>query len=384
MRSGNSTHIPPPLAISRPVCYAKENEIGGESMAIHFSKDRMAQVLENHDRWWRGELGQPLVKVFIENAYPAENCGTALLSQENCTDFTISPEQIIDAFDHSLSRMEYLGDAFPMVSFDSFGPGVLAAFCGAELDNSSGRVWFFPKEELPIEDIHVRYDPENIYARRIKQIYRAGLEKWEGSVILGLPDLGGVMDVAATLRGSENLLLDLYDEPEEVLRLNQEIQTAWYDAYNDFSQVLAPQKCYTDWNGILSSQPSYVLQCDFCYMISNPMFRQFVLETLREDTQRLTNTIYHLDGIGQLNHLDDLLSLENLRAVQWVPGMGKAPTHEWMDVYKKIQAAGKHSMIIGDPESYFAILNEVHGTPFCAHSVQATQLDLAQKLINAR
>ena len=43
-----------------------------------------------------------------------------------------------------------------------------------------------------------------------------------------------------------------------------------------------------------------------------------------------------------------------------------------------------NNVIIGDPESYFAILNEVHGTPFCAHSVQATQLDLAQKLINAR
>ena len=46
--------------------------------------------------------------------------------------------------------------------------------------------------------------------------------------------------MAATLRGTENLLMDLYDEPEEVLRLIGEIETAWYAAYDDFSKILHP------------------------------------------------------------------------------------------------------------------------------------------------
>ena len=92
-----------------------------------------------------------------------------------------------------------MGDGFPYVNFDCFGPGVVAAFCGARLDNSSGQVWFFPQKKQEIGDIHVKYDPENIWVKRIKDIYRAGLDRWNGSVIMGMPDLGGVLDVAASL-----------------------------------------------------------------------------------------------------------------------------------------------------------------------------------------
>ena len=353
-------------------------------MAVHFTPEQMEQTAHAHERWWKGELDRPLMKVIVSDAYDAPACSIPVLSQRNCSDFSISPEEVIDGLDNWLSRQEFLGDAFPMVNFDAFGPGVLAAFCGARLDNSSGGVWFFPKEELEIEEIHVKYDPQNEYVQRIKAIYRAGLEKWNGSVIMGLPDLGGVMDVAATFRGSENLLMDLYDCPEEVERLNAEIQQAWYEAYEDFMQVLKPQKYNTNWAGILSKDPSYVIQCDFSYMIGNPMFKDFVLETLRKDTKCLTNTIYHLDGIGELNHLDDILSLKDLNAVQWVFGDGKPPAECWLDVYRRILAAGKQIQICGTPESYLKVIAELHGTPYAAHWLSKKEMALAQQLVEAR
>ena len=116
-------------------------------MSVHFSADRMDEVYEAHRRWWRGELDRPLARITLTDAYPAKETSIPVLSQENCTDFRFSPEEIIDALDNELSRQEYLGDAYPIVNLASFGPGVLAAFCGARLDNSSGRVWFFPQEE---------------------------------------------------------------------------------------------------------------------------------------------------------------------------------------------------------------------------------------------
>lgn len=355
-------------------------------MAIHFDMERMEKVKDAYTRWWRGELDRPLVRVTLGNAHPLETRSSCapLLTQETCTDFTWSPEQLIDALDDHLSAQEYLGDGYPFVGFDTFGPGVLAALCGAKLDNSSGRVWFWPDEPREISDIHVHYDPNNIWAKRIKDIYRAGLEKWNGLVIMGMPDLGGVMDVAATFRGSENLLYDLYDAPEEVLRLNREIQDAWHAAYADFAAVLAPQGGCSDWSGLLSREPSYILQCDFCYMIGNPMFRQFVLPTLREDVERINNTIYHLDGIGELNHLDDVLAIEKLNAVQWVFGDGKPGGKVWMDVYKKIQAAGKQMWIVGGPKDYLDVLGEIHGSPYACFGIDAKDADFARKLIDAR
>lgn len=201
---------------------------------------------------------------------------------------------------------------------------------------------------------------------------------------MSIPDLGGVLDVAATLRGSENLLYDLYDAPEEVVRLAREIQAAWYEAYQDLSEVLQDQPGNTNWSGLLSATPSYIIQCDFCYMISNPMFREFVLDTLKEDVKRLDHVIYHLDGIGELKHLDDILSIQELRAVQWVPGEGHPYGAYWMEEYKKIQAAGKNSWICGDPKDYLAVLDGIHGTPYFTYSLDTSKKALAEKLIQAR
>ena len=353
-------------------------------MHVHFDLERMAAVKENHDRWWRGELDRPLTSVTITDAYPEIPSAVPPLSQATCADFSYSAEEVIEAMDCALGSREYLGDAFPIVHFSAFGPGSLAAFCGAKLDNSSGAVWFFPQKEQEIEEIHAKYDPENIYVKRIKSLYRAGLEKWNGAVMMSMPDLGGVMDVAASLRGSENLLMDLYDAPEEVLRLIGEIEVAWYEAYNDFAEVLKPQNGYTDWSALLSSVPSYVTQCDFSYMIGNPMFREFVLPTLRKDPQKLENVIYHLDGVGELNHLDDILTIENLHAIQWQMGDGQRPAEEWLDVYRKIRAGGKEAWIVGKPQSYLKVLSEIHGTPYYVQSMKKEQMDLAQQILNAR
>jgi hypothetical protein len=50
---------------------------------------------------------------------------------------------------------------------------------------------------------------------------------------------------------------------------------------------------------------------------------------------------FHMDGVGQLNHLDQLLSIPNLRGIQWIPGAGQPEPEEWLDVLKKIREAGK-------------------------------------------
>ena len=179
--------------------------------------------------------------------------------------------------------------------------------------------------------------------------------------------------------------MDLYDEPEEVLRLIGEIETAWYAAYDDFSKILHPEggdMGWTDWSGILSPDPSYIAQCDFCYMIGNDMFNRFVLPTLRRDTERLTNVIYHLDGIGELTHLDSVLSLPDLKAVQWVYGAGKPGPMHWLDVYRKIRDAGKRIWLVGEKEDFFAVSDAIGADGFyCSYGVDYRDEEMIHKLL---
>ena len=357
-------------------------------MPVHFDRSRLETVIDAHERWWRGELDRPLVKGVVSNAYPRSHRAFAPVpSQSNCHDFSWTAEQVIDAVDSHLSTQEYIGDGYPVMDFGFYGPGVVAAFCGAKLDNSSGQVWFFPPEENPdLGKLHVKYDPDNIWSRRIKDIYRAGLERWNGAVVMGFPDLGGVMDVVASMVGTENLLYALVDEPEEVERLVKETQAAWYEAYNDFAEALKPQGVYTDWNGLLSRDPAYILQCDFCYMLGPEMFRRFVLPTLHEDVRRLTNTIYHLDGIGELLHLDQILSIPELNAVQWVYGTGQPGPHAWLDVYKKILDAGKQIMIIDNAldNGYEALRPHFGKSPFICVWSDPENRDRAIKIVEMK
>lgn len=337
-------------------------------MSVHFSKERMLGTLSRHEQWWQGTLGRPLINGLVYNAYaPSHQAKAPRITQANCHDFSWSAEEVVDAVDAELSQCEFFLDGYPRLDLACFGPGVLAAFCGARADNTSGGMWFFPCEEN-VKKLHVAYDPENPWAKRIRAICRAGVEKWQGSVMVGMPDLGGVMDVIASLCGTENLLFALMDEPDEVHRLILETETAWRSAYDDFAAILAPQGAYTDWNGILSRETSYIPQCDFSYMLSPQMFREFVLPTLERDTQRFSHTIYHLDGIGQLAHLDMLLSLPRLHAIQWVYGTGQPGPKHWMETYQKILQAGKHIMIIDDPlvNGFREIRQQLHCNPYTA------------------
>jgi 5-methyltetrahydrofolate--homocysteine methyltransferase len=229
-----------------------------------------------------------------------------------------------------------------------FGPGVAAAFAGAKLDNSSGRVWFSAHEVLPIGELHIEFDSNNIWLNRVMELCREGMNRWQGQVLISMVDLGGVLDILSSFRTAENLLMDLYDSPQEVERVVWEIHGLWHKCYDAINDVLRPvNPGYSDWSGIYSSKPSYILQCDFSYMISPGMFDRFVKPELAASCKKLPNTFYHLDGIGELPHLDSLLTIGELGGVQWVPGDGKPSQIHWIEVFEKIGRAGKKTQVWG-------------------------------------
>ncbi|MGD0003284.1 MAG: hypothetical protein ABSE06_03530 [Anaerolineaceae bacterium] len=317
-------------------------------MPIDFSPERWQKTRENYIRWWEGELDRPLIPVLVRGRDPGRPRPAApLLSQETCTDLTWSAEELIDRIDYELARLEFLGDAFPYFNMDCFGPGVGAAFLGARLDNSSGRVWFFPPDQRPIQDMHFEYDPENVWLKRIRDLYRAGMEHWQGQVLMGMTDLGGNLDILSAFRPSEQLLMDLYDTPEEVERLLWEAHAMWWKYYEEFNSILQPvNPGYSDWGAIYSDRPAYMLQSDFSYMIGPKMFQRFALPELQATCQRLGRSFYHLDGVGQIPHLPYLLGIEALDGVQWVPGDGKPDCSNWPEVYRPIRRAGKLTQVI--------------------------------------
>jgi hypothetical protein len=76
-------------------------------------------------------------------------------------------------------------------------------------------------------------------------------------------------------------------------------------------------------------------------MISKRMFDEVFLPGIARECRFYERSIYHLDGPGALRHLDSILAIPELNALQWVFGAGNEGFHRWVGVYRRAQAAGK-------------------------------------------
>ncbi len=311
-------------------------------MSIAFNQTRWAEVRRNWNTWWRGELGRPLIYATVGGRDPGRP-EPALPYRHFMSHYSldVTPEAIIDRYDYNLQTQEYLADAFPH-AWLNFGPGVAAAFLGCELHNGENTTWYHPVEAREVADLRLAYKPDNLWLERIKAIGRAAQQRWGGLVQIGQTDLGGTLDILSSFRPGEELLLDLYDNPEAVKRLVWEIHEHWFKYFSEINEAMRPSNPgYSSWSTLYSEKPGYMLQCDFSYMIGPEMFAEFVLPELAAACRRMEYPFYHLDGVGELPHLDMLLSIPELRGIQWVPGAGQKDADQWPEVYRRIRAAGK-------------------------------------------
>lgn len=346
-------------------------------MSLDFSAERWQRTIETSRQWWAGELERPLIHFAVSGRDPGRPEPT--LPSHAFTAFydpNVSAEAIVDRWDYDLSCREFLGDSYPLV-LPNFGPGVIAAFLGALPENGEDTVWFHPPADAGLADIRFRYAPDNPVLQRIASIVEAATKRWEGRVQVAMTDLGGNLDVLSTFRPGEKLLLDLYDAPDDVKRLLWDAHALWWRYFDEFNALShAPNPGYVAWPGIFSAEPHYMLQCDFAYMIGPDMFDEFVKPELVASCKRLPNAFYHLDGPGQLPHLDSLLAIPELKGIQWIPGAGSPDASQWPQVYRKIRDAGKLTQLYGTIPEFdrlVAELGSAHGMLFTAFDTNRDQ-----------
>ena len=313
-------------------------------MPVHFSHEQYEDIRKTYRKWWAGELDRPILPIkTYGHSGDIPPSKKPFLCCFNAWDFSIDPRDFIDAYDDSFQGCRWHAEGFPYISTSQFGPGALAAFLGCTPVGAPSTVWFHPsRPDMPIEELHFEFDENNPCYRRIVNFYEAAMEKWHGSVVVNMMDLGGVMDVLASFRGTQNLLIDLIEDEDEVLRCVREIQEMWFLYYNKLNEIMAPEaEGYSDWYHMYQETPGYILQSDFSYMISPDMFGTFVAPELASSAARMTNAVYHMDGIGQIPHLDQILAIEGIKGIQWVPGDGDPVTWNWDHIHERILASGK-------------------------------------------
>lgn len=328
---------------------------------MKFDQFNWEKTTENWEKWWSGDLGRPVFYFTSFSGSARDDGGLPIKPFTSQYDFSIPAEEILLNYENKILRnIHYYGDAFPAF-WPNFGPGVLPTFAGGEGHNHASTVWYSPGrfEGCELKDIEFKLDKSSPWFRRIEEFFTAAAQIWKDRTVLGMTDLGGTLDIIASLRPGEKLLLDLYDNPDEVKRLIREVHDAWWEAYAHFENLTAGSSPgYSAWTPLLSKSRYYMLQCDFSYMISPDMFEEFVKPELADSCRRLSRAFYHLDGKGELPHLKHLCSIPELAGIQWIPGDGMPPAADWPEVLREIVGSGrKLQVFVSSPDDVEKIIS---------------------------
>ncbi len=312
-------------------------------------KDNWEQTQEHYRQWWRQEgpvltlsglppLDEPRVNVTFspEPKSPRER--------------HTSPDWFASNQRYSLARSRFPADNLPIAHTD-YGCVQLAACFGAEPKFDDNTVWYSEcitdPDDCPALSL-TKTEPWWLAYKRIMQKMQGASQ---GDFLVGMPAFGSNLDVLAELRGTQELLYDLLDRPVWIKQKLEEINQAFFMAFADYYEHIRltdGSSAYTYFHIWGPGKVSQV-QCDFAAMISPEMFEEFVVPPLQRQCAWLDRSLFHLDGPSCICHLDHLLAIPELDAVQWTPGAGEpgAGDDKWFGLYERILNAGKSAQILG-------------------------------------
>ena len=253
---------------------------------------------------------------------------------------------------YRLSRSVFPADLLPMADAD-LGPGSLALFCGSRPSFGEETVWFHSAWENgfdPQQTPALRFDPENHWWQMTEEIIRRCVERSEGRYLVGCPDLVENVDTLCSLCSAEAVCTYMIEQPEWVEQKVAEINEVWFAAYQRIYDLIRMDDGSSAFGAFFLWGPGKVakVQCDFSAMISPQMYRQFVVPALTAQCEWLDHSLYHLDGTQAMRHLDALLEIDALDAIEWTPqaGIESGGNPRWYDLYRRILAAGKSVQVV--------------------------------------
>jgi hypothetical protein len=311
-------------------------------------KEDIEEAKERLMAWWNHEIiDRPCIQFYyVRNDVKFEG----IYDFWHLAKFNDDIEGALDDFEIK-SRSLYFGAENIPTYFLNYGPGILAALFGATMKFMSDTVWF-SRSTSPDEIVDLLEKAEmnhnNTWYTRLMRVTEYAARRARSNYSVSITDLGGVLDILSSLLGSTNLILLMKRQPSIIDTSRAIILDKLTRVYDDLHAIINQyQDGCTSWLNVWCPQQWYPIQSDFSAMLSPKYFKRFALPDIVTQAERLDYAIYHLDGINQLPFVEDLLKVDSIDGIQWVPGAGKDPkgSERWMPIYKKIQKAGKNIVI---------------------------------------
>jgi hypothetical protein len=298
---------------------------------------RFSEIAERWEAWWQGTADRPLL------------IGTAPMGPDAVRrkpfDLIDRPDAWLEHERRRLLATYFVDQTVPHIRVD-FGPVLTGAFLGAELEFAAAENTSWQRPVTSVYEDTPAIDPQNRWLQSCLTLTDATAADAAGNYLVSLPDLSGAPDILANLRGSEALLMDLYDHPERVDAIMPPLVDAWEYGFDQIMErIVRAGAGATSWLYAWSRVPYTVPTCDFNAMIGPDHFARFALPFLEEQGRRAGRCLFHLDGYDAARHARALAD-SSIEAVQFTPGAGSPGAVPKIPMFQMLQEAGKSVVVI--------------------------------------
>ncbi len=321
---------------------------------MYYMKD-FEKVQKRYKEFWANENERPIL---LLSAVKEKGKNYNIKQPESLMDRWLDTEHIIKTSRAQFENTIYVAEKLPQIN-PNLGPDLFGATFGADImfeETTSYSVPFIKDWTERLE-----FSEDNKWWQKICKMTDDFVNDAKGDYFVGITDLHPGVDGLVSLRGPEQLCMDIFDSPEAFEHSSKTLLPAFKKQFSALCDITERNiKGTSNWMGLYNESRWYVTSADFICMISPDNFNLFVLPELLEEIKFLNNkTIFHLDGPGALKHLDALLEIPELAGVQWVYGAGQPSAKHWIDVLKKIQNAGKLINIGLKPDDIDVVFGEL-------------------------
>ncbi len=314
-------------------------------------------------RWkaaWNNEI---VDRCIVTVTAPKNNVKFSKPKKINENDFNrywTDAEWILDRKMKEFDNTYFAGDAFASI-FLNLGVAAHAGFFkGAKYHYADECIWFSPSMESYEDELI--YDKESHLYRKTIEIASYLVKEGQHRFVVSMPDVTGNMDALAHLRGSENVLMDMLIHKEQIKESMKKIEIAFENIMSDVYDIVKDNNqggSHIGWMQTWAPGLHAQMQSDISVMISPAMYEEFIMPELKAQSQFLDYPLYHFDGVDQVKHLDLLLSLPELKMIQWTNVDGRPSVTNYIPTLKKMQEAGKGVLIFAKPDQIELLMSEL-------------------------
>lgn len=296
-------------------------------------------IAARHEAWWEQSLVDHPLFLGAANTNPNRPITRRLELLEQ-------PEQWLVAKQADLQQQHRVGDTLPAMRVD-FGPVLLGGLFGGVREIGADTSWthsFIHDDWSNAPDWTIS-DGQPVW-KRLRHLARLAAETAKGCHLVCTPDLGNSADVLLNLRGATGLCTDVITRPKRVCQAVEAMIPSWLRIYTSlYDDILTPGAGLVHWLGLWSNQPYDVLACDFNALIGPQTFAELFLPPIAQQAAIVGRTVFHLDGPDAARHIDLLLDIPQLQAIQFTPGAGTPSALVWLEMFQKIQQKRKSLLV---------------------------------------